>query len=80
VGIDGFRAHTAAIADAGIYSLSIFHDQVLSPILRSWQVDKLTVDGPGAKAQADLMRHVERVRRVGERADQQRDEGHRPDR
>jgi acyl-[acyl-carrier-protein] desaturase len=80
VGIDGFRAHTMAIADAGIYSLSIFHDQVLNPILRTWQVDKLTLDGPGSKAQADLLRHVERVRRVGERADQQRDEAHRPDR
>lgn len=74
VGIAGFRSHTTAIADAGIYSLSIFHDQVLGPLMRFWRIDELTLDGPGTKSQAAVLRHVERVRRIGERVDQQRAE------
>ena len=57
-GISGYRAHAASIADEGIYSVAVFHDQVLAPTLRYWKVEELTgldarsCRGPGPPAPA----------------------------
>lgn len=72
-GIAGYREHAAAIANEGIYSLSIFHDQVLVPTLRTWRVDQLTGLGPEASQARDrLISHVERVGRIAQRLEEQR--------
>ena len=47
-GISGYHDHTVAIADEGIYSLLIFHDNVLTPTLRTWRcgaVDRVELRG-----------------------------------
>jgi acyl-[acyl-carrier protein] desaturase len=72
-GIVGFSGHTSAIAEAGIYSLAVFHDQVLAPTLRYWQIEELDHLSPEASQARDrMLAHVKRVRRIGERAEQQR--------
>jgi acyl-[acyl-carrier-protein] desaturase len=72
-GIAGFSGHTSAIADAGIYSLAVYHDQVLAPTLRYWQVDELSnLDAEASQARDRMLAHVKRVGRIGERAEQQR--------
>jgi acyl-[acyl-carrier-protein] desaturase len=72
VGIEGFVAHTAAIAEEGIFSLLIFHDQVLLPMLRFWGIDGLEgLDAEAEAARERLSRHVARVGRIAARAHQQ---------
>lgn len=72
VGIDGFTAHTAAIADEGIFSLQIFHDHVLVPMLRFWDVEQLAgLDAEADEARQRLFTHVARVGRIAARAHQQ---------
>lgn len=72
-GIAGYRAHTAAIAKEGIYSLAIFHDQVLAPTVRHWRVEQLTGLSPeSSRARDHLFAHVERVRRIAQRMEDRR--------
>jgi acyl-[acyl-carrier-protein] desaturase len=72
-GIEGFSGHAAAIADAGIYSLAVFHDQVLTPTLRYWKVEELTgLDADSSRARDRLLLEAARVRRIGARIEQQR--------
>lgn len=74
-GIAGFREHTLAIANEGIYSVALFHDQVLTPTLRSWRLEELTgLSAEASRARDHLFHHVERVRRVGQRFEEQRRE------
>ena len=74
-GISGYHEHTVAIADEGIYSLLIFHDQVLAPTLRYWKVEELTgLDAGSRQARDRLLQHTERVRRIGQRLEEQRHE------
>ena len=49
--VEGFTRRSVAIALAGIYDLRIHHDEVLSPVLRAWNVFDRTDFGPeGEKA------------------------------
>ncbi len=76
-GIPGFLEHAAAISRAGIYDLTIHHDQILVPVvLRHWGVEHLTGLDAAAEASRDrLMARLaksERVaRRMAERRQQQ---------
>jgi len=63
-GIEGFSKHARAIAKAGIYDLSLHHDQILVPVvLRDWHVGELE----GLNDEADQARHslIDRVERIG---------------
>jgi acyl-[acyl-carrier-protein] desaturase len=72
-GIEGYRAHAAAIANEGIYDVAVFYEQVLAPTLRYWRVEQLTgLDTQASLARDRLLRHAERVRRVGQRLAEQR--------
>jgi acyl-[acyl-carrier-protein] desaturase len=68
-GIPGFSDHARAIAQAGIYDLAKFHDQVVAPlVLGSWSVPRLAhLSAAGEEARARLLQHVDRLRRVAER-------------
>jgi acyl-[acyl-carrier-protein] desaturase len=72
-GIDGYGSHAAAIANEGIYSLAVFHDQVLAPTLRFWGVEQLTgLDDAAERARDRLLRHIQRLQRVAQRFEEQR--------
>jgi acyl-[acyl-carrier-protein] desaturase len=74
-GIVGYRDHAASIADEGIYSLAVFHDQVLAPTLRFWKVEELAgLDARSSVARDRLLRQAERVRRIGQRLEEKRQE------
>src|SRR3712207_54109 len=50
-----FRKNSTIIAKAGIYDLRLHHDEVVSPILRTWQVFERDDLGPeGEKAREEL--------------------------
>ena len=52
-GILDFERHAAAIARAGIYDLTVHHEQILVPVvLRQWKVAELT----GLSAEAEKAR------------------------
>jgi acyl-[acyl-carrier-protein] desaturase len=44
--VEGFTRRSVAIAMAGIYDLRIHHDEVVSPVLRAWNVWERTDLGP----------------------------------
>lgn len=75
VGIPNFAQHAAAIARAGIYDLSIHHDQILVPVvLRQWRVDHL--EGLNAEAEAArerLMTRLAKSERVARRVSERRE-------
>lgn len=75
VGIPNFAQHAAAIARAGIYDLSIHHDQILVPVvLRQWRVDH--IDGLNAEAEAArerLMTRLAKSERVARRVAERRE-------
>jgi len=72
-GISDYRAHAASIAEEGIYSVAVFHDQVLVPTLRYWKVEELTgLDARSCEARDRLLKHTERVQRIGRRLEEQR--------
>ncbi len=63
-GIVDFGDHALAIAKAGIYDLSVHHDQILVPVvLRHWEVE--AVEGLTPEAEADRQRLVIRIGRIG---------------
>ena len=73
-GIPDFGRHAAAIARAGIYDLSIHHEQILVPVvLRHWEVDTVTGLGPdGQAAQERLMNYLAKSERVAKRLAERR--------
>jgi acyl-[acyl-carrier-protein] desaturase len=74
-GISGYRDHTLAISNEGIYSLAVYHSQVLVPTLRFWRVEEVTgLSAEAERARDRLFSHVERVARVAKRFEQQRSE------
>ncbi|MCU1463345.1 MAG: desA [Acidimicrobiales bacterium] len=75
-GIEGFTTHAHVIARAGIYDLSIHHDQILVPVvLRHWQVESRTGLTPEAERARDkLLSRIRRIERVGRRMARNRDE------
>ncbi|WP_448615040.1 acyl-ACP desaturase [Modestobacter sp. URMC 112] len=51
----GFRKNSVIIAKAGIYDLRLHHDDVVSPVLRAWNVFERTDLGPeGEQAREEL--------------------------
>lgn len=75
-GIPNFKAHAMAIAKAGIYDLSIHHDQILVPvIMRHYKVDRIEgLDADGEKARASLLDRIERIGKAGRRMAARREE------
>ena len=73
-GIPGFAKHAAAIARAGIYDLTIHHDQILVPvILRQWGVEHLTgLDGDAEQSRDRLMARLAKSERVDRRMAERR--------
>ncbi|HET9442765.1 MAG TPA: acyl-ACP desaturase [Acidimicrobiales bacterium] len=69
VGITDFSAHAAAIAKAGIYDLSIHHDQILVPVvLRHWKVeDVVGLSDEAEQARDRLLTRIERIGRAAAR-------------
>jgi acyl-[acyl-carrier-protein] desaturase len=67
-GIPDFAALAAAIADAGIYDLSLHHDQVLVPVvLRHWDIESIEgLDAEAEQSRARLVDYIARVERVGQ--------------
>jgi len=63
-----FREHTLAIANAGIYSASILHRQVLVPVLLGhWRLDRL--EGLSAEAEVARQRTLRFLQRLARLAD-----------
>ena len=56
--VEGFTRRSVAIALAGIYDLRIHHDEVLSPVLRAWNVFDRTDFGPDGEDARDAPRAV----------------------
>jgi len=76
VGIIDFDKHAYAIARAGIYDFSIHYEQILvGVVLRHWKVESLTgLDTEAEVARDRMLRHIERVGKVGRRFSERRDE------
>ncbi len=66
-GIPGFESHARVIAGAGIYDLTIHHDQILQPVIvRGWDIPGLTgLSGEAESARVRLMKQIDRHDRVG---------------
>jgi len=67
VGIPNFGGHARTIAAAGIYDLSIHHDQILVPtVLRHWNVAAVTGLTPESEQALEaLLERIERTGRAG---------------
>jgi acyl-[acyl-carrier-protein] desaturase len=68
-GIADFNKHAARIAEAGIYDLNLFCEQILQPvILRHWGLEKLEGLTPEAdEARTRVLAHMERLTRLSQR-------------
>jgi acyl-[acyl-carrier-protein] desaturase len=73
-GIPNFKKHATAIAQAGIYDLSIHHDQILVPVvLYQWRLAELTALRPSAaRAQERVLAQIERIGRIARRREERR--------
>jgi len=76
-GVEGFRDLAKAIARAGIYDLTIHHDQILMPvIMRHWRLESLENLTPEAEqARERLVARIAKIGRVGARLSAKREEG-----
>jgi len=79
-GIDDFVNHAKAIADAGIYNLSIHHDQILAPVvLRAWRLEALEGLTPEAEeARERLVKRLSRIDKVAKSQEARRQERAQP--
>ena len=68
-GIEDFAAHSRLIANAGIYDVTIFLDQVLVPVVRNfWRLEEIEGLTPAAEqARERVVNHFERLGRVASR-------------
>jgi acyl-[acyl-carrier-protein] desaturase len=75
-GIIDFDQHARAIARAGIYDLSVHHQQILVPVvLRHWDIAGLGgLDAEGEAARASLIDRIERIGVIGNRIASRRGE------
>lgn len=75
VGIPGFAEHAKAIARAGVYDLTIHHEQILVPmVLRHWKVDQLEgLDADAEQARERLMKYLAKSERVSRRLRERRE-------
>jgi len=67
--IEGFAAHAASIAAAGIYDFRIHYEQVLVPVVMThWRLESLEgLDSDGERARDHLLSRMARLRRVAAR-------------
>ena len=71
--IEGFTRRSVQIAMAGIYDLRIHRDEVLAPILRSWDVwDRVGLSGEGEQAREQLGTYFEELDRQANRFEERR--------
>ena len=71
--IEGFTRRSAQIAMAGIYDLRHHRDDVLAPILRSWDVwDRVGLSGEGEQAREQLGSYFEELDRQAGRFEERR--------
>jgi acyl-[acyl-carrier-protein] desaturase len=68
-GIDGFAAHAAAIAVAGIYDFRIHYEQILVPVvLQHWRLESVTgLNAAAEAAREHVLRYIGRLKRVADR-------------
>ena len=68
-GIKDFKAHSRAIAHAGIYDLPIFVDEVLTPVvLNVWRLESLQgLTSEAEKARERVLHHSQRLAKVASR-------------
>ncbi|HSJ90657.1 MAG TPA: acyl-ACP desaturase [Ilumatobacter sp.] len=68
-GIPGFAEHAKRIANAGIYDLTVHHEQILVPVLlRTWNVEGLAgLSAEGEQARERLMTYLAKSERVAKR-------------
>jgi acyl-[acyl-carrier-protein] desaturase len=74
-GIPGFDKHSALIAQAGIYDVASFHEQVLvGVVLKQWRLADLTGLSPEAEeARQSTMTRIDRVGRLAAKLAARRD-------
>jgi acyl-[acyl-carrier-protein] desaturase len=67
--LDGFAAHAAAIAAAGIYDYRVHYEQVVVPVvLKNWGIESVKgLDDKAEHAREHLLKWVARLHRVAER-------------
>jgi acyl-[acyl-carrier-protein] desaturase len=75
-GIPDFTSHANAIARAGIYDLSLHHEQILVPVvLRHWKLADITGLSPEAEvARAKTIKQIDRIGKVAKRLKARQDE------
>jgi acyl-[acyl-carrier-protein] desaturase len=68
-GIADFKKHAARIADAGIYDLNLFCEQILQPVvIRHWGLEKIEGLTPEAdEARTRVLKHMERLTQLSQR-------------
>ncbi|MFV2020052.1 acyl-ACP desaturase [Micromonospora sp. LOL_023] len=74
-GIEGFVRKSVAIAMAGIYDLRQHHDEVLSPVLRQWDIWNVTgLDADGEAAREQLATQMSQLDTAAARFEARREE------
>jgi acyl-[acyl-carrier-protein] desaturase len=68
-GIPQFKHHARAIAKAGIYDFTSYHDQILVPVIfKHWRIEQLqNLKAAAEQARDRLMKHIERVNLAAKR-------------
>jgi acyl-[acyl-carrier-protein] desaturase len=74
-GIPGFAEHAKRIANAGIYDLTVHHEQILVPIvLRTWNLESIEgLSAEGEQARERLMAYLVKSERVAKRLAERRE-------
>jgi acyl-[acyl-carrier-protein] desaturase len=74
-GIPGFIEHAKRIAAAGIYDLSVHHDQILVPVvMRQWNVEAIEgLTQTGEEARDRLMKRMAKSEKVARRLAERRE-------
>jgi acyl-[acyl-carrier-protein] desaturase len=74
-GIPGFAEHAKRIANAGIYDLTVHHEQILVPIvLRTWNLESIEgLSSEGEQARDRLMAYLVKSERVAKRLAERRE-------
>jgi acyl-[acyl-carrier-protein] desaturase len=75
IGIPDFESHARAIAAAGIYDFSAFHDQILQPVvIDTWDLPGLQgLTAEAAEAQERCLGYIERVGRIARKLAEKRE-------
>jgi acyl-[acyl-carrier-protein] desaturase len=75
-GIPGFTEHAKRIANAGIYDLTVHHEQILVPVvLRTWDVENIEgLSQVGEEARERLMKRMAKSGKVAKRLASRREE------